>query len=416
MSDASEDFKFSLKVMIDKKKNKVIFAESDSNFVDILLSFLTLPLGRIIKILDKHYGDEAAAIGSLSSLYRSAADLACSHFWTEGAKKALLNPTSSFEDEIKGLKLDFADSPPAEYFRCSKCPLTLSGKGADKRCKIASGGVFTKLKASFIISDDLRILPNDKAYSTTIDFLGITDADKAEAIEVDFGFSEIMKLLKASLTSPTPLSDVVLNQTTQTDYAAMASQQLLATEENPNCRFLYAQATNDFVEFLFSFLNIPLGGVEHLFHRSTHVKSIDKLYLSTSYLIEDEHFKSSDTKNRLIKPNVVYDCIPKNHILPLTQAPSPNFSWLCTHKFPNGHGSYVEGPRTYHVKDDLTVSPFCFVSVLSSLVEQNVPVRDVEELEVHIGLKEACGLLKASLTSTAAITDALLNFGDGVNK
>lgn len=47
MSDA-EEVKFSLKVMINKEKTKVLFAESDSDFVDVLLSFLTLPLGSIV--------------------------------------------------------------------------------------------------------------------------------------------------------------------------------------------------------------------------------------------------------------------------------------------------------------------------------------------------------------------------------
>lgn len=176
----------------------------------------------------------------------------------------------------------------------------------------------------------------------------------------------------------------------------------IAMEQNPNSKnislkvmtqkstgkFLYAIAKEDFVEFLFSLLNIPLGGVEHLFVSSTCVKAIDNLHRSASYLIDDGHFTSVDKKNKLIKPNVVHDCVSKNHIFPLTQDGSPNYSFLCTHKFPHGKGSYVKGPRTYQVTDDLTVAPYSFAAVFSSILEQGILISDVGEVEVQIGLKE----------------------------
>ncbi|EYU34023.1 hypothetical protein MIMGU_mgv1a0195142mg, partial [Erythranthe guttata] len=70
--DANKDVSFSLKVMINKDKNKVLFALIDADFADVLLSFLTLPLGKIVKVLAKHYGEEedrAPVVGSLTSLY-----------------------------------------------------------------------------------------------------------------------------------------------------------------------------------------------------------------------------------------------------------------------------------------------------------------------------------------------------------
>jgi Protein of unknown function (DUF674) len=39
---------------IDKSRNKVLFAESDKGFVDVFLSFLTLPLGKIVSISNKN--------------------------------------------------------------------------------------------------------------------------------------------------------------------------------------------------------------------------------------------------------------------------------------------------------------------------------------------------------------------------
>lgn len=120
MSDA-EEVKFSLKVMINKEKTKVLFAESDGHFVDFLLSFLTLPLGRLVKVLEKHYGDEAPIIGCLNTFYNSVSKLDSSHFWREGAKLILLNPTTLFDSECRRLKLNISDYEP-EFFFCERCP------------------------------------------------------------------------------------------------------------------------------------------------------------------------------------------------------------------------------------------------------------------------------------------------------
>ncbi|KAL8031336.1 hypothetical protein ABFX02_13G017550 [Erythranthe guttata] len=61
----------------------------------------------------------------------------------------------------------------------------------------------------------------------------------------------------------------------------------------------------------------------------------------------------------------------------------------------------------YKITDDLTVTPFHMTSTISSLRGLNIPVSDVRELELEIGLEEALSILKASLTSTSALTDGL---------
>lgn len=44
----SSGTKLSLKVVINNDMSKVVFAEADNDFVDVLLSFLTLPLGKVV--------------------------------------------------------------------------------------------------------------------------------------------------------------------------------------------------------------------------------------------------------------------------------------------------------------------------------------------------------------------------------
>ncbi|KAL1560811.1 hypothetical protein AAHA92_10983 [Salvia divinorum] len=235
-----------------------------------------------------------------------------------------------------------------------------------------------------------------------------------------------MQLLKASLTSPTPLSDVILNKTTPMDSPRIALHEI-SEEENPNSmivslnvaiqkssgKLLYAEAKEDFVEFLFSFFNIPIGGAEHLMDGVSCIKATDNLYRSASEFIGDKYFKTTDAKKRLMNPNLPHGCISKNQILPLVEECLPanyitNLSKFSSVKFPKGQGCDLEGAMTCHLIDDLTVTPFCAVSVLSSLNSLKILMSDVEEREIQIGFKEALSILKASLTSTSALSDALL--------
>ncbi|KAL1560815.1 hypothetical protein AAHA92_10987 [Salvia divinorum] len=232
-----------------------------------------------------------------------------------------------------------------------------------------------------------------------------------------------MSLLKASLNSKTPLSDLILNKSRHTNlitvgFESETSFNQIENEQIPESKkmilkvvtqkskgkLLYVQAKDDFVEFLFSFLSIPLGGVEHLLAGKTCVKAINNLYRSIADLIDDEYFNTPDTKDKLLKPNVAHGCISKNHLLPLTEESLPDAyskaSWFSSAKFPNGQGSYLKGQRTYHVTDDLIVTPLCVVSILSSLNKQKIVIYDVvKEVELQIGPKEGLSILKASLTS-----------------
>ncbi|ONK71750.1 uncharacterized protein A4U43_C04F11980 [Asparagus officinalis] len=51
---ADNNKKLPVKLMVDKEKNRVAFAESHHKFVDILFSFLTVPVATIIRISGKN--------------------------------------------------------------------------------------------------------------------------------------------------------------------------------------------------------------------------------------------------------------------------------------------------------------------------------------------------------------------------
>lgn len=60
--------KVSLWVLVDKERNRVLYAEAGKDFVDVLFSFLTLPLGTIARLMSKDSNIEAVRFGSISSL------------------------------------------------------------------------------------------------------------------------------------------------------------------------------------------------------------------------------------------------------------------------------------------------------------------------------------------------------------
>lgn len=64
-----------LRVLVDKERNRVVYAEAGKDFIDVLFSFLTLPLGTIARLVAKESNIEPVKFGSISSLHQSVSDL-----------------------------------------------------------------------------------------------------------------------------------------------------------------------------------------------------------------------------------------------------------------------------------------------------------------------------------------------------
>ncbi|KAL7086735.1 hypothetical protein ACP275_13G019200 [Erythranthe tilingii] len=456
---------FSLKVYVNKQNTKVLFAEADRDFVEVLISFLTLPLGTIVRVLRKHYGDDSAPVfGSITSLYDGISKLDSVNFWTKGCKEVLLNPIrSTFVDEYRNLKVDINDNQqPTESFtrcgspecgynrvscrsvyydtaKCLTCRKIMTRKvdepQAYRGCDFACGGVFLTLnRAPLKISDDLHILPSTAGFVQTVRNLGLTDTDVGTPREVTLGYNEIMDLLKRSLVSETPLSDVILNErrvksaTPKSEpgillpFSEVAKDQAIDSNSeaklimkvmvhSPSNKLLYAQADDDFINFLFSSLAVPLGAIESVAGCNPCLKNINNLRKSIPNILNDKIvYEHRNTKERLMNPKLPHGYIPKNPILPFTEEYEhsyPGNVCLSSANFPAGKGKYVKGPLMYNISDDLTVTPFCLFSFLSFLEREKIGVSDVKELELEIGVEEAVSILKASFTSTCALTDGV---------
>lgn len=185
MSNA-EEVKLEIKLVINKENTKVLFAEAGSDFTDVLLSFLLLPLATIVSLLKKHYGNKAPVLGSLSTLYNGVVELDSILFSREDAGRMnLLHPTSCYEHEyFCKLRLNIRSIKPTFVFDYGK----------------TYGGVFTDGAASFVIGNDLRVMPNVAgSILKTLSNLGISvaDMDGADTRIQTLGLNEIMTLLRA---------------------------------------------------------------------------------------------------------------------------------------------------------------------------------------------------------------------------
>ncbi|KAK2972231.1 hypothetical protein RJ640_014289 [Escallonia rubra] len=392
-----------LKILVDKAQNKVLFAEAGEEFVDILLSFLTLPLGTIVRLLSMPSDSSQLKFGCLTTLYQSVSALQTEHFWTKVGKDMLLNPRNSAVAQCQKLKIDIDDTARTKYFMC---PNRLNDKHF----------------GSHLLStlEDVKC-PCGSLMNTEIELVA----------------SAVLNLLRGSLLSKTPLTDLV-RQAGQFSCDIVKSDTgkylpPMTDSINTNCRrmtvkvlvqkstknALYAQVEEDFVDFLFSFLTIPLGSVVSLLGGECSLRSINNLYNTIRSLDAERHIKSQDLKDMLLEPMLAQNFLCENQILPIREVEAPPLYRVgeCSEvtyidpKNPTGGttvvGGFIKGPATFMVTDDLTVTPFSSLSIISALKRLNIPLGDVEEREVSIGMEEALGLLKASLESTSALTDGL---------
>ncbi|KAL5704360.1 hypothetical protein ACHQM5_022800 [Ranunculus cassubicifolius] len=111
----SEKKTINIKLLLNKETKKLVFAQSCKDFVDVLLSFLALPIATIITLSHK----KKTNLGSMDSLYQSVESLDTKYFETEICKSLLLFPKCSSETEFTSLAKDWYNSNPCSfYYRC----------------------------------------------------------------------------------------------------------------------------------------------------------------------------------------------------------------------------------------------------------------------------------------------------------
>jgi hypothetical protein len=207
----------SLKASVDKKSNRVVFVESDELFVDILFSFLTMPVGTIIHLISNL--SPTNGIVCMNNLYKSVENIDVKYFRTEACKDMLLHPHNSAAAYCKSLELKIDGLDTLSFFSCesSGCsnyeykllshyknlycgcgrPMSRilnlscrapSNSGSDERNR----GVFVKGLAQFVVSDYFQVMPASISASIALlTKLGVMDTSNIEERIFDIGVTEV---------------------------------------------------------------------------------------------------------------------------------------------------------------------------------------------------------------------------------
>ena len=221
-----------LKLLVDKRSRRVLYAEARKDAVDFLIGLLRVPAGLAARALAKH-GERAP--GSLGSLYAGARDLDDAFFASAPPDRdALLSPVLS-SATVKLLLGEGAlpppppPPPPPRYFRCggnmygSSCrgnptnvtgvsgtpcpvcrqPMTVEmqwapgdAHGRLARAREASGedaGGYVKEVVTYLVMDDLTVAPMSTISAIMLlKKFSVKDCSALEEMNVELGTKEVI--------------------------------------------------------------------------------------------------------------------------------------------------------------------------------------------------------------------------------
>ncbi|VVB12888.1 unnamed protein product [Arabis nemorensis] len=468
MAETCREPKVRLRLFVDEEKNKVVLAEASKDFVDVLFSLLTLPMGAIVRLLEKHReSSKPITIGCFNNLYKSVVDMDIHNFETQASKEILLNPRSLSEVKCRKLKLDINPTDDLKFFTCRnlcnlcsnfntslcKCGNLMNAEmplSSQPRVSASlqndANGVFVSGRCSYIITDDLNVaVSSTSLVLNKLKSQGYVDVSKLGEKLVDVGFEEVLTLLECIFSSNAPLTDAFLNNKESTQDSSKIDQILSQCVEEKNgveaepekvltlsavvrkhdMNILYVECGEDFVDHLFSFLAVPLESVLEIFGNISTNGCIGNLFGSFNDLSgvnERTTHKSMlhhyyRCKKQLLDITTdqtpVYDCykIPGSG---LTINSDLNPVVLMDPKSngrdqsPEGSG-FVKRDTKFTVSDDLIITPMNSSSTICLLKKFEIQAEDLEVQEISITKIEATSLLRASLVTSSALNTCLKN-------
>ncbi|KAF8096435.1 LOW QUALITY PROTEIN: hypothetical protein N665_0308s0009 [Sinapis alba] len=450
MAKSSGKTKFTLKLVVDEERNKVVFAEACRDFVDVLFSLLTLPMGTIVRLLENHRTFEPFPVGCFSNLYKSVVDMGTDDFETEAGKQMLLYPRSLWKKHCKRLKLNlhytvgnvlygcssFLSCKICSCFYSSRCrcgklmieKISYEGKSVDDDIQ---DGVFVRGRSSFIITDDLKVaVRSTDLVLRNLKSVGCGDFSKVVERLVVVGFDEVcysllhvLETSSASILDALFLSYVVI--LTDTFLNKQSPKRVMKTCNTPSVfmeqvieagpeevitfsaivrkhdmKVLYVECNEDFVDLLFTFLAVPLEAVLNISGDSSTFGGLGNLFKR----FKDFRPKEASTFTA-VYPSYYYKC--QKQLLglvieqPLVLIDSKSRATI-------GSG-FVKRRTKFTVSDDLIITPMNSSSALCILKKLENKAEDIQVQEISIGKTQAASLLRASLMTSSALNAALWN-------
>ncbi|KAG9441506.1 hypothetical protein H6P81_017360 [Aristolochia fimbriata] len=339
------DREIKLKLLVESWCNRVVFAECDSEFVDVLFSFLTMPMGSIIHLCGKE-----TKMGCIDRLYQSVEELDERFFENEACKSMLLRPRSPSELKCANLAVNYNvaapstgyhlyacnciySKDPVSYYRGCQCRLCggIMDHQLALRYPSGSSGVFVQQKKEFVVRDDLQVIPFVASETLSVmKKLGNT-RNTVEERDVKIGSEEVLRLLKCSLHSQTALTDALLSnnipitgqvklksdekasdfvKNEQTNKGRRTMKRKLVMNRETK-EVLHLEAREDLVNQILSFLTFPFGSVLKLMRGSAAGSpflgsSVSNIYSAAEEFSTggDNPFKSEESKTELVSPRL----------------------------------------------------------------------------------------------------------------
>ncbi|XBH58803.1 hypothetical protein VPH35_080176 [Triticum aestivum] len=373
-----------VKLAVDRSCYSVLFADAGSDFVDVLLSFLTFPLAAI-----QSCSAGAPSPGCLSNLCDSVERLRNSRLLkVEACHGMLLTPAHS--DEFKYVSIE----------------------------------TFVSGKERFVISDDMTIKP-----ASTSSMHSLAQAFDSDGIGHDFevvlasvGWQRVLFMLKASLSSDTVLTDAFLSKRTD-NLKPIICQKILPSDQDSagsspesktkifydtsEKKVVYAECNHGFVDLLLGFLTYPVSCViKHTGVGTCHLgRFLGSLYRNAIDLDDAGCLTGIIPKMNLLDPSLR----PFNILRNVTCRPLdcqcrkdtvPEHTRFCCHP------ELVED-RKYVVGDALLIHQASAVSLMKHWCGRNKAM--VLEMDITIGKPEAIALLRAVLTSKSVLTGVFID-------
>ncbi|KAF7034575.1 hypothetical protein CFC21_045570 [Triticum aestivum] len=213
-----------LKLLIDKKANRVLYAEAGKEVVDFLFSLLAIPIGTVAKVLQT--GSDGVGV---ANIYDSVEKMDTRYMHSKIVQEALLSScrplflqrpitthpaAPSMRASVHGVT-----SYPLQYASVTAHALAPTGMAADVARdsslygSIIVGGGHVQGLVSYTIMDDLTITPMSNI-SAVVLITKLNREQKDLVLEeksVKIGNKEALDILKASMNSNTVLTDVFLS-------------------------------------------------------------------------------------------------------------------------------------------------------------------------------------------------------------
>uniref|UniRef100_A0A0D9UWW3 DUF674 domain-containing protein n=1 Tax=Leersia perrieri TaxID=77586 RepID=A0A0D9UWW3_9ORYZ len=415
-----------LKLLVDTRSQRVLYAEAGKDAVDFLLSLLTLPLATVSNLLAAH----SSMPGSLTNLYPSVDTLDDAYLVSGDAKLALLLHPGATAHSVacNVLRLTQRPAPGASsmvsgggggcFYRCSGQWYEVCGsyvaKACGVRCPSCEGVMASKLQlvgagdapapatapaafgdegfvqglATYMITDDLKVSPLSSISGITLlGKFGVTHIGELEEKTVQLGYNEWHAEHEAAGGHQGEARAVRGGQQGRRRLPLLPPHLAVGTV-GKDSKFGSIAKLHGSVEELGACRNLP------------------PLALST----ETEVYRCSSLNSQC------YNCVSMVSGVPC-QIAQCNGKMIVAVKLvmlsntttgSNGGEvpSAVAGTGlTYTIMDDLKVAPMSTVTLIKSGVSN---IKSLQEKTVQIGYTEGLSMLKASLQLKTVLTDVFL--------